>query len=310
LYGFSQAGFMVQLSPTLEELADIEIPDNLDHPLLAAKSLAQILGTLATVAVGGGEGFVNEVFPVAFYLSYIDIVGALGYGFQWKENWMFGANLKVINRRFSVDRVNVEDYDVVLSKAWENIKSDVTGVTCDIGGVYNSSFGTSFGVSLQNLLPIQEIKQSIDTDFREPQIMYDRENGNYVTNAEGDTALVSAHRNITVNRPFVLKTPFIASVGVSHPLTPDWDVAVDWVDIAEQDSRYRSTTERIRMGTEYRLKFWKDNYIASFRTGFADEHFSVGLGLNISRYFQIDGAYAYDRFVKAYSYFGQIQFGF
>jgi len=39
-YGFGYSGFSVHLSPTLDYIASIEIPENLNQPLLAAKSLA------------------------------------------------------------------------------------------------------------------------------------------------------------------------------------------------------------------------------------------------------------------------------
>jgi len=84
---------------------------------------------------------------------------------------------------------------------------------------------------------------------------------------------------------------------------------LDWVDIAEQDSRFKKSTQRFRLGTEYRFKMLKDHLMLSLRSGMADEKFCFGTGLNFSRYFQIDGAYAYDQFVKSYSYFTQVKFG-
>jgi len=310
LYGFGYSGFVVELSPTLETLSEIEIPENMDNPVLSAKSAAKIMATLATDFLSGGETFSDEIFPIAYYMSYIDIIGAFGYGFQWKDNWMFGANLKVVNRRFITDRIAVIDYDQILNDAWDNLKSDVTGITFDVGGLYQSSFGTSFGLSLQNIIPLQTIKKSINTEFKFPKLFFDRdENNQIITNAEGDTAIASSVREVTVNRPFELKCPFIVNIGVCHPITPNFDVALDWVDIAEQDSRYERIAERIRLGTEYRLKTWKDRLMFAFRVGMADERLTLGLGLNITKYFQIDGAYAYDRFVEAPSYFGQIKIG-
>ena len=88
------------------------------------------------------------------------------------------------------------------------------------------------------------------------------------------------------------------------------DISLDWVDLFEQDSRYENTLERIRLGAEYRWNPWKDKLLFSVRAGLADENFCFGLGVNITKYFQIDGAYAYDRFVDAYSYYSQIKIGF
>ena len=309
LYGFGHSGFVVQQSPTLEALLEVDIPTNLDNPIEAAKAVAQMMGVLATVVLGN-ETFANEVFPVAFYLSYIDIVGALGYGFQVNDKVFLGANLKVVNRRFTTDRIAVVDYNQILSDAWQRLKSNVTGLTVDIGGLYQSPLGTSIGVSLQNIIPMQTISKSIYTEFRFPRVYYDRdENGKIITNVLGDTALVSSYRHITVTRPFDLKTPFIANFGISQSITNNWDIALDWIDIAEQDSRFKKSTQRIRLGTEYRYNMLKNNLMFSLRGGMANEKFCFGLGLNFSRYFQIDGAYAYDQFVKSYSYFTQVKIG-
>ena len=310
LSGFAYTGFFVQLSPTLDRLTTIDIPDNLDNPVQAAKSLAMIMGTLATVLVGPGEGFVNEVYPVAFYMSYIDVVGTVGYGFQWKENWLLGANLKIINRRFSTDRIAVVDYDQILSDALKGLESDVLGVTADLGCVYQSSFGTSIGLSLQNVIPLSSIEKTIEYKFRIPKLFYDRdENGHIITNAEGDTAVASTYRNITIHRPLVLKSPFIVNIGISHPITKNWDVAFDWLDVGEQDSRYDKTTQRICLGSEFRWNTWKNNLTVSFRAGMAQEKATFGLGLKFANYFHIDGAYAYDRFVDSFAYYCQVQFG-
>ncbi|MBN1350684.1 hypothetical protein JXJ21_14800 [candidate division KSB1 bacterium] len=305
LYGFGHSAFMVQQSPTLEALLKIDIPTNMEHPLEAAKVVTQMLGTLATVVVGGGESFSNEVFPVAFYLSYIDLIGSVGYGFNFKENWLVGANLKVVNRRFITDRVAVDNYDEILSKVWENLQSDITCVTCDIGGLYQSPFGTSIGVSLQNIIPLQTIEKKIYTEFRLPVRMY----YGPAPNAPSDTVLYTFSQGIKVERALKLEVPLIVNAGISHPITKDWDIAVDWLDIAEQDSRYNRMRERLCVGTEYRLRLLNDLLMLSFRIGLADERMTGGLGLNITRFFQLDGAYAYDRFVNSYSYYCQLKLG-
>jgi len=309
LYGFGHSGFVVHQSPTLEALMAIDLPADLTDPIAALKAVAQMKGVLATV-LSQDETFVSEVFPVAFYLSYIDIVGALGYGFQIGDNWMVGANLKVVNRRFTTNRIPVVDYNKILSDAWKNLQANITGFTFDIGTLYRSPFGTSFGIDLQNIVPMKTISQSVDTEFRFPQIYYDRDQqGNIITNALGDTALVSAYRQTTITRPFDLKAPLLVNFGFSQAITSHWDIALDWVDITEQDSRFESSSERIRLGTEYRFNLWHDNLILSLRSGINDKKFSLGLGLDISHYLQLDGAYAYDQFVKTYSYFTQLRIG-
>jgi len=309
LYGFGHSGFVVQQSPTLEALLGIDVPDNFNDLVQVEKAVAQMMGTLSTVLTDD-ESFNEDVYPIAFYISYVDIVGALGYGFNIDNNLMIGANLKVVNRRFSTDRIPVIDYNKILSDAWDRLQSNVTGVTFDIGAFYQTQYGTSFGLALQNIVPMQTIKKSINTEFRYPDIYYDRdENDKIITNSLGDTALISSYRQVNITRPYNLKVPFLASIGMCQPITKNWDLALEWYDIIEQDSRYSKTTQRIRFGTEYRLKFLNDYFMASFRSGFADEKFCFGLGLCITRFVQIDGAYAYDRFVKSYSYFTQLRIG-
>ena len=310
LFGYGYSGFTVQLSPTLEALTNIEIPQNLDNPILMARSMAQLLATMSTVFISG-EGFANEVYPVALYLAYIDAVGTVGYGFQWKDNWLFGANLKLVNRRFSMNRIAVADYDDILNEAMSVLDAGIVGVTADVGCVYQSSFGTNFGLSMQNIIPIQTIKKTIDISFRAPRVavLNGKDGQPLNVNAEGDTAVVTRYTSMNIHRPFELKSPFIANVGINHPVTPNWDISVDWVDIAEQDSRYDKTTERIRLGSEYRLSFWDNKLGMAFRVGMADEKVAFGLGLNLTKYVQIDGAYAYDRFVDEFAYFSQIRFG-
>jgi len=310
LYGFGYSGLLVQQSPTLEALLDVEIPSNLDNPIRTAKAIAEVMGILGTVVIDGGQTFSDEVFPVAFYVSYFDIVGAVGYAYPVLKDLNIGANLKVVNRRFSTDRIPVIDYDTILQDAWDNLKASVTGVTFDLGAHYRSPIGTELGLSVQNVLPVKEIQRSIDLNFSFPQITYDRdENGQVITNAQGDTALVSTYRKVQLNRPIALMLPLIASIGISHPITSNWDVALDWVDIFEKDTRYEKTFDRLRIGMEYRYGIWGEKLTVTPRIGMADQHVTLGLGLNLFNIAQIDGAYAYDRFVRDFSYFAQVKFG-
>jgi hypothetical protein len=291
-------------------LMEIEIPENMDNPVQAARAAAQIFGTLAHAFLFESESLVNEVYPMAFYMAYVDIVLAVGRGFQLNEDLAAGVNLKLVNRRFSTERVPVSDYEAILSNAWSTLQKDVTGLTADIGAVYTLPFGTRIGASLQNIIPIKSISNQIETPFRFPQVAYDRDEDNtIITNAAGDTALVSTYRRINVIRPFSLNTPLIANVGLSHSVTPSWDLAFDWMDVTEQDTRYRKTTERIGLGTEFRFGVWQDKLRLALRTGLADEHWTAGLGVSILNHVWVDGAMAFDRMVKSHSYFTQIKVG-
>lgn len=297
LYGLGQAGFMVQLSPTFESLLDIEIPSTLNNPVATARAIVQLTAALAPAVVGPRK-FSDKAYPTAFYCSYFDIVGAAGYGLSINKNLTIGANLKIINRRFLLDRIAVDDYDEIISNAWDKFKSDVTGVTGDIGAHYQFKFGTSVGATFQNIIPVKEITKSIDTEFQFHKLIP----------REGQVdSLVTWETTIT--RPFELKVPLIMSIGVCHPLTKNWDIAFDWVDIAENDSRFEKTEDRIRLGTEYRFNTLKSLLTITPRLGLSDQRIAVGLGFNILKLIHVDGAYAYDRFVNENAYYAQLKIG-
>lgn len=297
LYGFGQAGFMVELSPTFESLLDIEIPSTLDDPVATARSVIQLTAALAPAVIGPRK-FSDKAYPTAFYSSYFDMVGAVGYGLPINKNLTIGANLKIINRRFLLDRIAVDDYDEIISNAWDKFKSDVTGVTADLGAHYQFKFGTSVGATLQNIIPVKEITKSIDTEFQFHKLI--------PRDGQPDSLVTW---ETTITRPFELKVPFIMSLGVCHPLTKNWDIAFDWVDIAENDSRFEKTEDRIRLGTEYRFNTLKNILTLTPRLGLSDQRIALGLGLKILKLFHIDGAYAYDRFVNEYAYYAQLKIG-
>lgn len=303
LYGFGQAGFIVQLSPTFESLLDINIPSTLANPVAVAKAIIQLRAALAP-AIIGPEKFSDQVFPTAFYSSYFDIVGAAGYAFPVNENLTIGSNLKIINRRFLLDRIPVKNYDEIISSVWDKFKSDVTGVTCDLGAHYQFESGTSVGATFQNIIPMQEIKKTIDTEFRFHRILkYD------ITDDGQIDSLQYVTWEATITRPFALKVPFIMSLGAFHSLTENWDIALDWVDITEHDTRYEKTEDRIRVGTEYRYNTLEGELMITPRLGLADQRITVGLGLGILNIIKIDVAYAYDRFVNKNAYYAQFKIG-
>lgn len=308
LYGFGQASFMVLQSPTLDKLLDIDIPTDLSQPVKAAKSMFELLGIMKTVFLDNKQTASDAIFPIAYYASYMDIVGAVGYGRPLTDRFYVGGNLKIINRRFSLDRIPVIDYDQILDRAFDNLASDVTGITLDAGAYYQCPWKTEIGLSLQNIIPVKELSSSIETSFSFPQVILDRnENGGLIIDSEGDTALVSTIRNITFNRPYILKVPFLVNLGFNQPITENWNVSLDIVDIAEQDSRYESYWDRFRFGTEYRYEPFKDRLMLIPRFGIMDSRIAVGFGMQIIKVVHLDGAYAYDRFVDAFSYYMQMR---
>jgi len=303
LYGFGQAGFIFQLSPTFESLLEVELPSNLENPVETARAAIELTAALAPALIGPRK-FSDKVFPMAFYSSYFDIVAAAGYGFPVYKNLAIGANLKIINRHFLLDRISVEDYDDILNNIWDKFQSDVTGVTGDIGAHYQFDFGSSFGIVFQNIIPINEIGKSFDTEFKFHKIQ------KYQISQTGKIdSLKYLTWETTVTRPFELKVPFIMSVGLYHSLTENWDIAFDWVDIAENDSRYEVTVDRIRLGTEYEFDLLDNNLLITPRLGMSDQRLALGLGLKIVNLIQIDGAYAYNNFINKKIYHIQCAIG-
>ena len=138
---------------------------------------------------------------------------------------------------------------------------------------------------------------------------YDRDQNGKIIVSGKDTALVNYSIDVNVDLPFNLKLPFIINLGVAQQITRNFDVAFDWVDIAEQELLYDKYTERLRIGAEYRLDAMERLLGITGRIGFADNHPTFGLGLNLFRALQIDGAYAWDSFVDDYSYFAQMRIG-
>jgi hypothetical protein len=157
---------------------------------------------------------------------------------------------------------------------------------------------------------VQKISSSATANFIVSTNDYDRDiNGNIILNGQGDTAVVTYSRKVKVEAPFDLKVPFIANLGVHHPLTEHWDAEFDWVDIAAQDVRFEKYIDRFRIGTEYRLDAIKDLLGVAGRLGVADRRITLGFGLNLFRALQIDAAYAHDSFVQESSYYAQVRLG-
>ncbi len=312
LYGTLQSGFIVQQSPVVDDLLQVQIPTDLNDPQQVANAIASLQGILQAVVDANGN-FSTAVFPVVYALSYADIVAAGGYGFDLTKNLSLGANLKIVNRRFSTERIIIDHYDNLLRNAADSLfnRSSVTGVTLDIGGTYRFKNGIQVGMSLQNVIPVQKISSTMTGDFSVSYLDYARDNnGNILLTNQGDTVVQTYHRNdVRVGAPFNLKLPFIANIGALYPITPSWDVCLDWVDIAAQDIRFDKYADRFRLGTEYRYDLIADYLGVAPRLGFADRHITAGLGLNLFRALQIDGAYAFDSFIQANSYYVQARVG-
>jgi hypothetical protein len=308
LYGISQSGFQMEQSPIIDALLEVKIPKDVNDQDEIARAILSLEAPLQAVIDAGGN-VDTDVFPVAYAVSFLDIVGAAGYGFNVTPNLSLGANLKVIHRRFSTKRIVVDKYDKILTEVRSDLNSYITGVTLDIGGLYKFPTGTTVGLSLQNIIPAQKLTSHLRATQPVQFFDYDRDQNGKIILRGQDTALVNYSIDVNIDFPFDLKLPFVTNIGVSQQITKDFDVAFDLVDILEQEKLYDKYSERLRIGAEYRLDAIERSFGIVGRVGFADDHPTFGLGLNLFRVVQIDGAYAWDSFVDDFSYYAQLRIG-
>ncbi len=312
LYGNLQTGFVVAPGDLFTELTNLELPD--DPNLITPETLLTIEKIIQSVFDEYGNINSIDVFPKLYSLAYADIVGAAGYAYNIKENFSIGANLKVINRRFSAKILQLENLNtstVLLGETIKDFKKSETSVSLDLGALYTfPKTKTQVGLSLLNVVPLKVITSDASVNFLISGLYYNLDNqGKYILNQQGDTSLVVVNRNINIDIPISLKTPFLINAGALQPIFDNWDVAFDWYDIAAQDDVFENYLERLRLGTEYRIGIAEDNVTFAFRMGMADLHFTGGLGINVYNIFQLDAAYAYDNFISDNSFFLQIKFG-
>ena len=318
LYGNAKMGFFVDPGKPTSRLLALQIPENTqDLTVEVLKSLAEIVGSLFDE-----DGNLSEnALPQAFATSNIDIVGAVGRSYRINKSLHLGANLKIINRRFSTKLIKPDNLKDVLKEARSDIKHSATGLTFDIGALYRHiRTGTRFGVSLQNIIPVTTVSSATTFDFVTPVNSYPKEDsygnplvgsvdfwGDFYPDPQGDTLLVIEKQEVHAKQPFELKAPILANIGVLHPINRNWDVSFDWVDIFSQDDfQFDKYIERFRIGTEYRLpKYYK----LALRGGIADKHLTFGCGIRF-KYVQIDAAYARDSYTGNGAFFTQLKFGY
>lgn len=315
VHGTGQAGFIGLPTEAMIQLRNLQIPND------ASEITTEFLLNLAAIAaeiIDNSNNISTSVLPQMFAMSYADIVAAVGYGFEVTKNFQVGANLKVINRRLSTKFITADNYEHILVEAGKELKKNVTGFTIDLGALYKfEKTETEIGLSIQNLIPVTKITSNVNIpanligydyarDQNTNQILVGHvdQNGNYTPDPAGDTLLYQISQMVDIISPFELQAPLLINTGATHPITKDWDVSLEWVDMIAQDEKYTDYFERFRIGTEYRLF---ENYL-SVRAGLADKRPTVGFGVNL-RVFHLDAAYAYDNFVEDYSFFAQIRFG-
>ncbi len=307
LYGVAQSGFQLVSGPSVAELARVKIPDRLDQ--LTIEDYISL--ATAVEPLFDATGQLNEdALPVVYSVSYIDIVGAVGYAIPVSDEFCVGANVKVLNRRFSSKRVAANYFDKILSEVRSDFNTSITGVTLDLGALYKSPTGTHGGISVQNLIPMKTLTSNMNVRRVQTGILdYDRDQFGNIIVTNGDTALVAGEQKVRVIVPIELKSPLVVNVGMMHPLTENWDVALDVADVAAQDDLFEDYLHRIRVGTEFRLDAMKDKLGIAFRAGLAEKRPTFGIGLNLFRFLQIDGAFAHDTFTDENSYFAQVKLG-
>jgi hypothetical protein len=153
-------------------------------------------------------------------------------------------------------------------------------------------------VTLANVIPFRKLSTSYHSDYTTAWLQTLRDSaGNPVVNADGDTALVAYTQFNEVSGPAELNLPFVANAGMLLPLTSDWDVSVELVDIFDKESKYPDYGERVGMGTEYRLRFFGDMFQVSPRLGFAQLNATAGLGLSYAGIVRLDFAYFTSRYI-------------
>lgn len=309
LYAVGQTGFLVQQNPVVDLLLKVHIPNDLNNQQEVSAAINSIAGLLQTIV--DSEGDISfEAYPVTYSVSYIDLVAAAGYGFHILPNFNLGANLKVINRRFSAKRIITDDFEQILNIFKKDFDANKTGVTMDVGGLYNFDFGLSLGLAIQNIIPIQTITSTMNAEIVQSGYDYKRDvNGNIILNNNRDTVIQAVSQNVNIFLPFDLKLPLLLNLGAIYSINKNWDASFELADAANQDSRYESYENRLRIGTEYRLETSRKLGLA-LRIGLADNNLSVGLGFNIFNIVQLDGAYAFDNYVQEYAYYAQIKIGF
>ncbi len=313
LYGDAQIGFLMIPTETSNALNQLYLPEN--GVGLDQQSLNQLILILGAFLNNYNNDLSVDVLPQAFALSYVDVVGAFGYGMKLSDNFNIGADIKVINRRFSTKYITTENYSSVLNEARKDINKSITGVTADIGGFYRfEKTKTQVGLSLQNIIPLNKVVSDLNVPYSASyydyyrdangniQVGYVDQNHNFTPNPNGDTLLTQIKQKYHIIFPFELKAPFLANIGVLQNIFDNWDVSMDIVDLFKNDNTFENYTDRIRLGSEYRIL----HDLLAFRAGLSDLRATLGFGLNL-KYLQFDFAYAYDNFITNYSLYLQLK---
>jgi len=300
LYAYGQSGMAAYPGPILGPLLGIYLRTDFQDSAQVEEAIAEI-EALKDVIIDPVTGKVSPgALPGFFSLTYTDVVASAGYGLMVADSFSVGANLKVINRRFSAARITANDAGDITQNLFADLSHVETGVTFDVGAVYRTSFGLTAGMSVQNLIPVGVLNSGYTINYNSMQLTRDLDTqGNPIVNADGDTALVAFTQKTVIDGPAKLALPLLANVGASFAISKDWDVAFELVDIGQQVSVYRNYAERFGFGTEYRFHLFNDVLQLAPRIGFASAEPTFGLGIRIIDHIRIDAAYYTSALVQA-----------
>jgi hypothetical protein len=300
LDGYGQTAMAAYPGPILSTLTGIYLRTDFSDSTEAAEALAE-LGALVDEIRDPLTGNVKPGALPAFYsLTYMDIVATAGYGLMVADSLSVGANLKIINRRFSAARISAATAGDITQELFGDLKSGVTGVTFDLGAVYRTTAGLTIGMNLQNLVPVSVLSSGYSLNFNSFNVRRDLDSaGNPIVNADGDTALVASAQNTLIEGPAELALPFVANIGAMFRINEDWDASFELVDIAQQVSTYENYAQRFGFGMEYRFHFFGDYLHVAPRIGFASTELTAGLGVSYRGFITLNAAYYTSAIVKA-----------
>jgi hypothetical protein len=197
-----------------------------------------------------------------------------------------------------VNRLAFHDAPDFTEKAFRGLDYSVTGVTLDLGGYYRAPAGFAVGLNLQNVIPFKKLSTGFTSDYVAVWLRNDLDSaGNPIVNATGDTAVVAYTQKNHVTGPAELEMPFVGNIGMKMPLTADWDVSLELIDIFNQETKYSLYGERVGLGSEYRLRFFDDKFEVSPRIGYAQLNPTAGLGLGYAGIVRLDLAWFTSRYI-------------
>jgi hypothetical protein len=299
LYGTARIGFTVFPGNSIARLRSLAVPE--DAPDLSPEA-QRLLGEMVGSVFDAPDDPARASLPQVFAMSSYDVVGVAGYARRVSERLDAGANLKLVHRHFTTREIDAEEFDRLMREAGKNLEESATGFTVDLGILYRDGEpGTQLGLVVQNAIPAGKIASTVRLNSIAASSHYLTDAGNqplvgsldpdggFHPDPGGDTLIAVESQRQTVQKPFALKIPVLVNAGLWRALEPNWDLALDWVDIFAQDNQYGSRLARFRLGTEYRLP----KNLFALRAGLAEERPTIGAGLNLKT-LQFDAAHGYD----------------